>query len=112
MERDQPEKPPDATLGGSVSVVDNTARHRFEADVEGQRAELVYRLDGDRLVLVHTEVPDELAGRGIGGQLVEAAVEAAVVSDLRIVPQCPFVLSWLRKHPDLAGRVRIDWPTD
>jgi len=93
----------------AVTVIDNTVEHRFEATVEGHKAQLVYRHDGERLVLVHTGVPDKLGGRGIGGQLVEAAVEAAVAGDLSVVPECPFARSWLRKHPKVAGRVKIDW---
>ena len=100
------------SAGGPLTIIRNAARHRFEADVEGYRSELVYRQNGRRLVLVHTEVPEELAGRGIGGQLVQAAVEAAIAEGLRVVPLCSFALSWLRKHPELAARVDVDWPKE
>lgn len=94
----------------AVEVTDNRAASRFEATVDGHVAELVYRRDGDRLVLVHTGVPAELEGRGVGGELVSAAVEVAASERLRIVPNCPFAAGWLRRHPDVAGRVTIDWP--
>ena len=42
-----------------------------EATVDGHTGVLEYRLDGDRLELVHTEVPDELEGRGVGSRAVE-----------------------------------------
>lgn len=51
----------------SVNVVDNTETSRFEAAVGGHCAELLYDLDGDRLVLVHTGVPEEIGGRGSAG---------------------------------------------
>lgn len=98
--------------GDQLKVLDNTAKHRFELAVEGGLAQLVYRHNGRRLVLVHTEVPDALAGRGLGGRLVEAAVETAVAGDLTVVPACPFAASWLRKNPDVAGRVKVDWPKE
>lgn len=101
-----------ALMGDPLTVIDNAAENRFTASVDGARAELVYRRPGRRLVLVHTEVPDVLGGRGIGGELVEAAVGKAETADLILVPVCPFAGSWLRKHPKVAGRVTIDWPEE
>ena len=90
-------------------VVDNTAEHRFEAVIDGHRAELVYRVDGDRLVLVHTGVPDELGGRGLGGHLVEAAIARAAADGLTVQPQCPFARGWLEKHPDAHAGVTVSF---
>jgi uncharacterized protein len=92
-----------------LQVVNDTAAGRFEAGVDGARAELVYQAEGDRLVLLHTEVPVELEGHGIGGLLVGAAVDHAAARRLTIVPRCPFARTWLERHPDAAGRVTIDW---
>jgi predicted GNAT family acetyltransferase len=89
------------------AVVDNEAESRFEVSIDGHVAELVYRRHGDRLVLAHTGVPDELEGRGVGGMLVNAAIERAVEQGLTVVPQCPFARRWLERHPDVAGRVTI-----
>jgi predicted GNAT family acetyltransferase len=96
----------------SVDVVNNRDRMRFEIEVDGVVAHLVYRRHGDHLVLVHTEVPAELEGRGVGAALVSAAVDEAVRLGLVVEPQCPFARAWLRRHPDIAGRVIIDWPPD
>jgi predicted GNAT family acetyltransferase len=59
------------------AVVTDRPNSRLALDEEGQTAELVYRRNGRRFILVHTEVPKSLARRGIGGQLAEAAVECA-----------------------------------
>lgn len=93
-------------------VVDNPARSRFETVVDGHLAQLVYRRRRDRLVLIHTEVPEPLEGRGIGSELAAAAVAAARAEDLTVVPLCPFVLQWLRHHPEEAARTKVAWPTD
>jgi uncharacterized protein len=93
-----------------VDVVDNTERHRFEINEDGHRAELVYEVRGNELVLVHTGVPEALGGRGLGGVLVAAALDRAAAEDLTVVPQCPFARSWLEKHPDEAARANIKWP--
>lgn len=90
-------------------IVDNTGQSRFELSMEGQLAELVYRTRADRLVLIHTEVPPALEGHGIGGKLVQAAVDRAAREDLTLVPLCPFARSWLERHPDAAAKVTIDW---
>ena len=74
----------------------------------GHEAELLYRLRTGRLILVHTEVPIELEGHGIGGKLVEAAVDYAAEHGLAVVPSCPFATSWLDRHPDVAARVQLD----
>jgi predicted GNAT family acetyltransferase len=92
-------------------VVDNTAAGRFEVVVDGQVGALMYRRHGERLVLVHTDVPDALSGRGIGGALVKAAIARAADADLTVVPICPFARRWLRQHPDVASQVAIDWST-
>jgi predicted GNAT family acetyltransferase len=90
-------------------VTDNQAESRFELTEEGHLAELVYEAGKGRLVLVHTGVPDELGGRGLGGVLVKAALERARDEGLTIVPKCPFARSWLEKHRDELGDVAIEW---
>jgi uncharacterized protein len=91
-------------------TVRNDARGRYELEVDGQLAQLVFRMNGERLVLVHTEVPDALEGQGVGSRLVRAAVDDARDRNLIIVPVCPFARAWLERHPDVAATVRIDWP--
>jgi predicted GNAT family acetyltransferase len=90
-------------------VIDNVAEERFELTEDGHLAELVYHVHGDRLTLIHTEVPDELGGRGLGGVLVQAALARAARDHLTIVPSCPFARGWLEKHRDAIGDVTIDW---
>jgi uncharacterized protein len=91
-------------------VVNDPGESRFVYADAGSEAELVYRRQGDRLVLVHTGVPAELEGRGIGGQLVRAAVGHAVAEGLAVVPSCPFARSWLERHPEVAAQVRVEVP--
>jgi predicted GNAT family acetyltransferase len=97
-------------VSDSLQVIDNQAQSRFEVADDGELAELVYRRHGDRLVLVHTEVPESLGGRGIGSLLVQAAVDLAEAEQLTVVPQCPFARRWLERHEDQATRITIDWP--
>lgn len=93
-----------------LQVSDETEASRFEVTVEGHTGVLEYRLDGDRLVLIHTEVPDELEGRGVGSGLVRAAVARAEADGLTVVPECSFARGWLEKHPDETARITIEPP--
>ncbi len=95
----------------NAAVTDNRDESRLEIRADGELAELVYRTRAGRLVLVHTEVPDALGGRGLGGQLVLAAIDKAAQSGMTVVPLCPFARSWLERHPAEAAKVSIDWGT-
>lgn len=90
------------------AVVDNPDAHRYELHVDGELAELVYERDGNRLKLVHTGVPESLNGRGLGGQLVAAALADAKRRGDIIVAECPFARSWLERHPDQTQGVTIE----
>ncbi len=95
----------------TVDVVDVPAEHRFVARGTDAEAELVYRLDGDRLYLIHTEVPEAWNGRGVGSRLVRAALRRAQADHLTVVPWCPFARRWLKEHPDEAGGIDVDFRT-
>jgi predicted GNAT family acetyltransferase len=93
-----------------ATVVLNEERRRFETRQDGFVAFLDVHRQGDVIVLVHTEVPDELEGRGIGSALVRSALEYARTNDLTVVPRCPFVRSYLERHPDEAERTKVRQP--
>ena len=95
-------------MSDTPQVTDNEAASRFELTVDGVLAELRYRRNGQRLVLIHTGVPAELEGRGLGGALVGAAVERAERDGMTVVPLCPFARDWLERHPDVAAKVTVD----
>ncbi len=86
------------------------AESRFVITMNGAEAELVYDRGIERLVLVHTEVPESLEGHGVGGVLVRAAIDFAAAQNLVVVPRCPYARRWLRRHPEVAELVEIEWP--
>ncbi|HEY2755820.1 MAG TPA: GNAT family N-acetyltransferase [Pseudolabrys sp.] len=83
-------------------VADNTERHRFELDLDGHTAFSVYRREGSLLTIMHTEVPKELNGQGIGSRLARGLLEIARTQGLKVKPLCPFVASYMDKHPEYA----------
>ncbi|HEX2137313.1 MAG TPA: GNAT family N-acetyltransferase [Microvirga sp.] len=87
------------------SVVDNPAQLRFELRVGDALAVASYRLDGDQVVLVHTEVPAELSGRGVGSRLAEGASDLIRESGRKAVTKCSFMAEWASRHPECADLV-------
>jgi hypothetical protein len=84
------------------NVRDNPDQQRFELDVGGHVAFSQYHRAGDKLVMLHTEVPPELGGRGIGSQLVRGILDIARTQSLKVDARCPFVKAYLDKHTEYA----------
>ncbi len=93
------------TNSENIHVVNNEAEGRFQAEVEGGLAFLQYVNSESRIVFTHTEVPPELEGKGLGSKLVKAALEHARSEKIKVVPQCPFVASYIREHPEYESLV-------
>jgi uncharacterized protein len=83
-----------------ASVIDNRAEQQFTLEAGGETAIAAYQREGDVIVFTHTVVPPAIEGRGIGSKLVRAALDAARDQKLRVVPQCPFVAAFIKRHPE------------
>ena len=83
-----------------VSVAHNPSANRFEVRLEERMAILAYIRTGNHIALVHTEVPDDMEGRGIGSLLAQTALEYARENHLVVIPTCPFVSSFIQGHPE------------
>lgn len=87
-------------------VTDNPARHRFEMAVgQDAIAAAYYRVDGSRLVLIHTEVPWELSGQGLATRLAIGAFDLIRQSGRKAVLRCPFMADFFKGHPEYADVV-------
>ena len=97
---------PTAPYTGPMSelppIEHDAARGRFSVRVDGRLNVCDYRLAGDVMQMVHTEVHPSLEGRGIAAALVAAAVAHARAQGLRVLPLCSYVRGWLRRHPEHA----------
>lgn len=83
-----------------VTVQNNEAEERYEATVNGYLAKIDYERVGDTIIFIHTEVPNALEGHGIAGKLALTALEDARSRHLAVVPFCPYVASYIRRHPE------------
>lgn len=82
-------------------VKNNEEKNRYELSVNGKTAVAEYILNKQGvLFFTHTEVPDEHEGQGVASKLLEAAFKDAEERDLKIAPICPFVKSYLQRHPE------------
>jgi predicted GNAT family acetyltransferase len=91
----------------TVTVRDNPQENRYELVLDDSVAgEIVYHLKPGAIVLLHTEVSEELEGQGLGAQLVAGALEDIRARGLRLVALCPFVSAYLRRHPEYVDLVR------
>lgn len=81
-------------------VVNNPEKYRFEVISGALVSKLEYRLGRSTIALVHTEVPEELQGQGIGSSLVVAALEHARKAGLTVLPSCPFTAAYISRHED------------
>lgn len=81
-----------------IMITNNQRAGRFEIALDGSMAILQYMVTGGLITLVHTEVPKELGGRGLGGKLVRSALEHAKQNNLRVVAHCEFARSYISRH--------------
>ncbi len=81
-----------------MEVVEKPGQNRFELALDGGTALVAYQPDGKRLVLLHTEVPSEFSGQGIGSQLATGVFELIRASGRKAVIRCPFLKEWLARH--------------
>jgi uncharacterized protein len=83
-----------------IEVKNNEDEQQYEVELEGHTATLAYEREGNTITFLHTEVPPELEGHGIASKLAHTALEDARAQGLTVVPLCPFVASYIRRHPD------------
>jgi len=85
-----------------ATVRDNPARHCYELEVEGHVAFAEYGLAAEVTTFIHTEVPKELGGKGVGSTLARGALEDVRRRGLRVVAQCPFIKGFIDKHAEFS----------
>src|SRR3954451_285101 len=102
-----PDVPPDrGTTSSDPVVTDVPDQHRFEIRLDGELAGFaVYHRRGGRIYLVHTEIDPRFEGKGLGSALARAVLAAERAAAEPVVPLCPFMRSYIDRHPDQAALV-------
>lgn len=87
-----------------VTIRHDPDRERFEVllagEVIGKAAYRNYDDGGSpQRIFHHTVINQEYGGQGLAGRLAEAALDETVEAGLGIVPVCPYIKKFIRKHP-------------
>jgi uncharacterized protein len=92
----------------NLTIENNEAAQRWEARVGQHLAVAEYRRRNGTVFFTHTKVPPKLEGQGIASRLVRTALDDARTQHVAVVPFCPFVASYIRRHPDYKSLVPPD----
>lgn len=94
-----------------VRVVDNPERNRFEGFLGDELVAVIEYIPlGGKVIATHTEVLPSHEGQGIGAHMVAGALEHLRSEGRLVQPLCPYVTSYLRRHPEYADVVDRDTP--
>jgi predicted GNAT family acetyltransferase len=93
-------------MADEFAVTNNEAEQRYQIITDGMIAIAEYKLGDGEITFTHTEVPVALGGRGIGGALARAALDDARAKGFSVLPNCPFIRSYIGKHPDYLALVK------
>ncbi len=92
--------------GRTITVADDPSESAFTATVDGEIVgRAVYRLKDDVVVFTHTETAPSMQGQGIANVLAGRALDAVAASGRKLVPQCPFISAYIRRHPEYADLI-------
>lgn len=84
-----------------IEVFDDSEDHAYVITVDGEKAgKAVYHIRGGRYFFVHTEIDNQFEGKRLGSQLVQFALEDIKLKDGSVVPICPFVRGYIKRHPE------------
>jgi predicted GNAT family acetyltransferase len=84
----------------NIPLINNEALHNFELTINGDRSFIDYKLKGDKIYLIHTEVPQEMEGMGVAAALVEKTFNYIEEHHLKLIPLCTYVAAFLKRHPE------------
>lgn len=83
-----------------MEVIDNKEAKQYEMHVDGEIVRIEYIRALNKIYLTHTEVPPALEGRGLGSQIVKNVLEDIDRKKLTLIPMCPFVAGYIKKHDE------------
>ena len=82
-----------------LELIKNEKESQFEMVVDGHTAIIVYKESPGKIALIHTEVPPVLEGKGVATAIIEKALNYIEQNNLKLVPLCPVVVAYVKRHP-------------
>ncbi len=86
-------------------LIDNQDKKQYEFHIEDHIVKIEYIKAKNQIYLTHTEVSTALEGKGIGSAIVKQVLEDIKEKDLTLVPLCPFVAAYIKRHPEWRSLV-------
>ncbi len=86
-------------------IHNNEATQHFEIREGDEVAFLEYRFYNKSIALMHTLVPVSMESKGVASALAAYAFEYAKAHNMPVMVYCPFVLTYLKRHPELKGQL-------
>ncbi len=84
-----------------MDIIHDPNDFRFYAEVAGEEAELTYSYPEETVLdLDYTFVPESARNKGIADQLVKAGLDFARENNLQVIPSCPVVEAYVKRHPE------------
>jgi predicted GNAT family acetyltransferase len=88
-----------------VTLHNNLEEKEYQAEVDGHTARMEYILANNKIYLTHTEVPRALEGKGVASSMVKQVFAEIEDKKLQLVPLCPFVATYIKRHPEWSKLV-------
>jgi predicted GNAT family acetyltransferase len=89
-----------------IAVTDDAEQRRYEARVGSTLAGFAdYHVQPGLITFLHTEVDPAFEGQGVGSRLVADALDDARARGLKVLPICPFVRAYVRRHDEYRDLV-------
>lgn len=87
-------------------IIDNRGRNRYELTLDGVTAHVDYARAPGVITFIHTIVPEELGGRGVGSKLAQFVLDDARRHGEKVIPKCPFIAAYIKRHSEYQDLVQ------
>ena len=87
------------------TLIDNQEEKQYEYRLDGGIARVEYIKTTEKIFLTHTEVPQAFEGKGIASALVKDVLKEVEKSGLALIPLCPYVAMYIKRHPEWKSLV-------
>ncbi|HTN36998.1 MAG TPA: GNAT family N-acetyltransferase [Arachidicoccus sp.] len=84
----------------SLVLEDNRTEGKFELPLEDGFAYMDYRDHGDLFFLMHTEVSENMEGKGAATALAEKVFTLLEEKGIKVKIYCSYLVTWLKRHPE------------
>jgi predicted GNAT family acetyltransferase len=92
-----------------TTVLEVPEQHRYVISVSGEQVGVMeYQRDGASLALLHAETDPAHSGQGLAGELTRVVLDEARERGDAVLPFCPYVAAWIRKHPEYTDLVPLN----